>query len=279
MAMFSSRRRERLRRAFRRKFDTGEAQLHVAQDLTSLAVGWPVFEALHNRRRESQGQPGCFASPRFAAFHHEVAPLLLASDQLRLLWLELNGCPAAAEYGLCDEQTVYCYQTGFEPELADDSPGWLSFGASIQRAIGEGYRWFDFLRGDERYKASWKAEPRALTTIRVFARHWRGSAQHGAWSLGQRLKDKDCNGSAVQNSQHAANSIQRRAATTSIGLIRRLDPMVTGQRVRRPNVPLVAALRGWSGKPLAAGTTRISPDSASRSANQYAASHRPSCGT
>ncbi|HEX4149797.1 MAG TPA: GNAT family N-acetyltransferase [Pirellulales bacterium] len=188
LAQFTSRRRERLRRAFRRKFDTGEAQLRMADDLESLAVGWPAFELLHNRRRESQGQPGCFASPRFAAFHREVAPRLLASDQLRLEWLELKGCPAAAEYGLCDDQTIYCYQTGFEPNLAEESPGWLAFGSSIQRAIHDGYRWFDFLRGDEAYKATWKAVPRELATLRIFARHLRGRARIGAWSLGQQLK-------------------------------------------------------------------------------------------
>ena len=111
----------------------------------------------------------------------------------------------AAEYGMCDDQTVYIYQTGFEPQLAEESPGWLSFGASIQRAIGQGYRWYDFLRGDEDYKASWKAEPRQLETIRVFARHWRGSAQHKAWvRLGQQSQvQKDWR--QCWNSQPAAN--------------------------------------------------------------------------
>ncbi len=163
-------------------------QLHTIDDAASLATGWPVFERLHIRRRESLGQPGCFASPRFAAFHREVAPRLLAEDQLRLQWLELKGTPAAAEYAFCNEHTVYCYQTGLEPQLSTESPGWLSFGASIQNAISQGYHTFDFLRGDEPYKATWKAEPRKLSTIRIFARHWRASAQHGAWSLGLRIK-------------------------------------------------------------------------------------------
>lgn len=188
LALVSKRQRERLKRAFRRKFEAGQAQLCVADDLASLGVGWSVFESLHKRRRKSQGQAGSFASPRFAAFHREMARRLLASDQLRLQWLALKGCPAAAEYGLCDEQTAYCYQTGFEPQLSDESPGWLSFAASIHRAIGQGYRWFDFLRGDEAYKVKWLAEPRQLSTVRVFARHWRGSAQHAAWSLRQWIR-------------------------------------------------------------------------------------------
>jgi CelD/BcsL family acetyltransferase involved in cellulose biosynthesis len=209
LARFSNRRRERLRRAFRRKFETGEALLSTATDVASLATGWPIFETLHVRRRESQGQLGCFASTQFAAFHRELAPKLLASDQLRLQWLELEGRPAAAEYGLCDKQNVYCYQTGFEPELSEQSPGWLSFGASIQRAINQGYRSFDFLRGDEAYKATWKAEPRELNTIRIFGRHWRGNAQQGAWLLGQQIKKswrQYCS-----KSQSAANSNSSRS--------------------------------------------------------------------
>ena len=184
----SGKHRKMLRRIFRNSLDTGEAELHVANDPKSLAVGWQVLESLHSLRRESLGQSGCFASSRFTDFHREMIQRLLASRQLRLQWLELNGCPAAAEYGLCDEQTVYCYQTGFDPQFAAEKPGWLSFGVSIRRAISQGYRWFDFLRGDEPYKSTWHAEPRSLSAIRVFADHWRGSVHYGSWSLGQKLK-------------------------------------------------------------------------------------------
>ena len=85
--------------------------------------------------------------------------------------MELDGHPLAAEYSFAGDRTVFYYLGGFDPELADEQPGWLSLAASLKRAIEEGYRSFDFLRGDEAYKASWKAQPRQLTRFRIAGRN------------------------------------------------------------------------------------------------------------
>jgi CelD/BcsL family acetyltransferase involved in cellulose biosynthesis len=115
-------------------------------------------------------QSGCFASTRFTAFHRDIACQLLALGQLRMQWIELDGRPVAAEYSFVGGSTVYYYQGGFEPELADERPGWLSFAISLRGAIEEGYRAYDFLRGDEPYKASWGATQRPLARVRIVGR-------------------------------------------------------------------------------------------------------------
>ena len=71
----------------------------------------------------------------------------------------------AAEYGFVGDDTIYYYQGGFEPELADESPGWLSLAASLRLAIDQGYRSYDFLRGDESYKSSWRTVARPLVRV------------------------------------------------------------------------------------------------------------------
>jgi CelD/BcsL family acetyltransferase involved in cellulose biosynthesis len=75
-------------------------------------------------------------------------------------WLELDGHPIAATYDLAGAGGVYAYQSGIDPNSLDDQPGRLSNLASIRRAIERGDLFYDLLRGDEPYKAHWRATPR-----------------------------------------------------------------------------------------------------------------------
>jgi CelD/BcsL family acetyltransferase involved in cellulose biosynthesis len=191
LSSLSKSRRERTRALLRRAIDTGRAKVHRVTTHAELERGFSILIDLHQKRRRSLSQPGCFASARFTSFHREMAAELLDAGQLRMLWTELEGRPVAAEYSLVGGDTVYYYQGGFEPELADERPGWLSFAVSLKLAIEEGYRNFDFLRGDESYKASWRATARPLVRVRVVGRQraarvrystWRACAEVRAWA-------------------------------------------------------------------------------------------------
>jgi CelD/BcsL family acetyltransferase involved in cellulose biosynthesis len=113
------------------------------------------------------GEPGCFSSRNFHDFHRAAAQRLLGRGQLRLSWLELDGAPAAAEYHLAGGGTTYAYQGGVDPARLDEEPGRLSSILCLRAAIDEGQRVFDFLRGDEPYKAHWRATPRPTFNYRV----------------------------------------------------------------------------------------------------------------
>ena len=79
----------------------------------------------------------------------------------------LDGPPAAAEYHLADSRATYAYQGGVDPDRLDEEPGRLSTILCMRQAIDEGHKQFDFLRGDEPYKAHWRATPRATFDYRV----------------------------------------------------------------------------------------------------------------
>lgn len=170
LATLSKSRRERTRALLRRGVDTGRATVHRVTNQQELDWAFEVLIELHQKRRNSLDQSGCFASSRFTAFHRDIARQLLALEQLRMQWIELDGRPVAAEYSFVGGSTVYYYQGGFEPEVADERPGWLSFAISLRGAIEEGYQAYDFLRGDEPYKASWGATQRPLARVRVVGR-------------------------------------------------------------------------------------------------------------
>jgi len=96
--------------------------------------------------------------------------------KLWLVTLDLDGQAAAAWYGFTSDRTVYFYQGGRDPRWERESVGQVLMGIMIQRAIQHGYRAFNFLRGDDRYKQQWTSDAH-MTSEAVILRS-------GGWGLG-----------------------------------------------------------------------------------------------
>jgi len=188
LQMLSRNHRKRIRHAENQMVKSGRAVFHLARRVADLARGREVLIDLHQRRRQRLGEPGCFASHRFTAFHREVMPLLLVKGQLQLYWVEIDGKPAVAEYLLSGGEVVYCYQSGLDPDAMHLSPGQLGNMMGIRHAIGQGCRAFDFLRGDEAYKAHWRAAPRATLEFRAAAPRRAARLRLRLWLAKSRLK-------------------------------------------------------------------------------------------
>jgi CelD/BcsL family acetyltransferase involved in cellulose biosynthesis len=144
----------------RRVLESDRVQWHRVHSAADLDAAWTVLVDLHQRRRRSLDEPGCFASKLFYGFHRDVVERLLVRGQLRMSWLALDGTPAAAEYHLADGRLTYAYQGGVDPDRLAEEPGRLSTILCLRQAIEEGHQRLDFLRGDEPYKAHWRATPR-----------------------------------------------------------------------------------------------------------------------
>lgn len=188
VAMLSKSHRKQVRRLQRRLFDTGRARLHIAQQPADLTRGLTALSELHERRRGQLGETGLFTDPSFAGFHREIAGPLLADRVLQLVWIELDGRAVAAEYQLVGSNVVYAYQSGIDPAALDCEPGRLAMMATLRRAIDEGYRSFDLLRGDEPYKAHWRARPRASIEVSILPGRGADWLRHGAWVAGRHVQ-------------------------------------------------------------------------------------------
>ena len=151
-------------------------------DHATFDKAWEILIDLHQRRRQSLGEPGCFASPAWANFHREVALELLTAGTLRLSVLELDGRPVAAEYHLAGSDATYAYQGGIDPDCTADEPGQLSLILCIERAITERHRRFELLRGDEPYKPHWRATPTATCDIEVVSPRTLARWRHFSWN-------------------------------------------------------------------------------------------------
>jgi CelD/BcsL family acetyltransferase involved in cellulose biosynthesis len=162
LALQSKSHRKQLRQLERRVIDGARTRWRLVEDASDFDRAWAILVDLHQRRRKSLGEPGCFSSPTWAAFHRDVARRLLDEGRLRLSWLELDGAPIAAEYHLAGRDATSAYQGGVDPDRLAEEPGRISTICSIRRALAEGHSQFDFLRGDEPYKVHWRATPRTV---------------------------------------------------------------------------------------------------------------------
>ena len=188
LATLSSQHRNQLRRAERRLLASGRAVVHRVHQPEELPQAERIFADLHQARWHALGQPGCFSSQRYAAFHGEMLRELLARGQLILFWIELDGKPFAAEYLMAAGDTVYHYQRGLDVSRLDFAPGRLGTIVALRLAIDGGYRVFDTLRGDEPYKAHFRARPIPCLEIRAVPAVFPAQIRHGIWRAGSGVK-------------------------------------------------------------------------------------------
>lgn len=112
---------------------------------------------LHTACWEARNEPGVARETTVRAFHREVARRAARSGMLRLYALCIGEKTVASLYGFRSKETLYCYWQGFDPSVAEISPGMLVVGSVLEDAAREGVRFVDFLRGEEPYKFRWGA--------------------------------------------------------------------------------------------------------------------------
>jgi CelD/BcsL family acetyltransferase involved in cellulose biosynthesis len=188
LSRLSKQHRNRLRRADRTYFQTGQVQVKRVDSADDWSEFFEILLDLHGRRWNNKGLPGAFASPRFTAFHREISANWSASGLATLAWLEMDGKPLAVEYRLHGDGVMYAYQSGMDTERLDVRPGELANMWAIRNALEQGQHHYDFLRGDEEYKSRWRAQPRPMLAVRVVPPFRSARLRHSAWVAGQNVK-------------------------------------------------------------------------------------------
>ncbi len=180
--------RRDVRRLERELLDNGRAILRGVTRLDELPDAMNILVELHQRRRATLGERGCFASPRFLRFYNDVVPELFRRGLVEFHWLEIDSRPVAAEFQLVGRGTLYAYQAGIDPASIKLQPGKAIYLAILRQAIESGSRAFDFLRGDEPYKARFGAQPRPTVNYRIVPRRMLPRLRHNVWLAGKNVK-------------------------------------------------------------------------------------------
>jgi CelD/BcsL family acetyltransferase involved in cellulose biosynthesis len=188
LASLSKSHRKQVRRQQKEFFDSGRARVRWVENEEQLADAWKLLVRLHQLRQRSRGNAGCFASTEYTRFHEQATRELLADGRLWMGVLELDSTPIAVDYLFTGGTAVYAYQGGIHPPALPIGPGQLLLTAALRRAIVEGYRSFDFLRGNEPWKAHWRAAAQPMEDVRIVKRTATNRVRHGLWTAGDHVR-------------------------------------------------------------------------------------------
>ena len=93
-----------------------------------------------------------FLTPEREKFFTDIAQELSSRNQFKLYFLEVNGERVAGCICFDYDESYLLYNSGYDPSYSQLSVGLLNKALSLQTAIEEGRRSFNFLKGNERYK-------------------------------------------------------------------------------------------------------------------------------
>ncbi|MGC3966346.1 MAG: GNAT family N-acetyltransferase [Pirellulales bacterium] len=180
--------RRKIHKAIRRE-DDPEVSYHEAEDVETVGAIWPEFVRLHQARfRDRTDDGGCFVYPHFEDFLRDAVLRLVEKSQAKIVWCEHAGRPISAHLYLLGRRTAAMYQSGFDPEYQHLEPGYLLYTLAFRSLINAGYAHFDFLRGDETYKAGWTARSIPLTRLVCIAPTAVAQVRHRTRSWARSLK-------------------------------------------------------------------------------------------
>ena len=142
--------RHELRRKFHRLEEGGTVEYEVIErwdEDTATAVD--TFLDLMEKSSEEKAR---FLTDERRTFLRTMSEATADAGALRLCFLRIDGVRVSATLNFADGDRWLLYNSGYDPEYRRQSVGLLLKAWSIGYAIENGFREYDFLRGDEAYK-------------------------------------------------------------------------------------------------------------------------------
>jgi CelD/BcsL family acetyltransferase involved in cellulose biosynthesis len=149
LGMLSTKQRHEVRRKLRKLHQTGDVNYRLIDDSEAVPRILDTFLKLFRKSREDKA---AFMTPRMESFFTSLAETMGEAGLLNFGVLEFNASPVAALMYLDYRDTVYLYNSGYDPQYASLSVGLLSKVLCIKDSIERGKKRFDFLKGREAYK-------------------------------------------------------------------------------------------------------------------------------
>jgi CelD/BcsL family acetyltransferase involved in cellulose biosynthesis len=165
LAMLGKKERHEIRRKVRRAEAVGEIRL---DDSTDPLGDLDAFIDLHQRRWGAAGLfPPTAGGEQSRVFIRRLFELAGTDGPARLAFLSVGGRRISAGIHLETPDGYLYYNAGVDPDARELSPGVVMVHAYVQRAIADGKRRLDFLRGDEPYKYEWGAVDEPIQRVLV----------------------------------------------------------------------------------------------------------------
>ncbi|MEP7215997.1 MAG: GNAT family N-acetyltransferase [Anaerolineaceae bacterium] len=162
LAGLSKNARHEIRRKLRNLAAAGTVSFESATDPAAVSAQIPAFLELMRVSRDDKDE---FLAPAMEAFFRGVTETFASLGLLRLSSLKLDGVTIAMTLAFESAETAFLYNSGYDPAFAALAAGLLSKVHAIRDSIARGKRTFDFLRGDEPYKAELGGQPLQIVTL------------------------------------------------------------------------------------------------------------------
>ncbi len=149
LEVLNSKQRHEVKRKLRRLSEAGEINYRLIDDISAVPDFMDQFFKMFTESRTDKAE---FLTKQREAFFRTLVDNISEAGLLRLGILELDGRGMASIICFDYNNSIYLYNSGYDPEYNYLSVGLLSKVLCIQKSIEAGRRKFDFLKGAEAYK-------------------------------------------------------------------------------------------------------------------------------
>ena len=149
LQMLNGKQRHEVRRKLRRLEEAGSINFHFVEKSESVPDFMEMFLKMFVESREDKA---AFLTEEMAAFFKSMVKSMAEAGLLRSGVLELDSTPVAAIIAFDYNNTVYLYNSAYDPQYSFLSVGILSKALYLKDSIQRGKKRFDFLKGSEKYK-------------------------------------------------------------------------------------------------------------------------------
>ena len=194
LGMLGAGRRAHIRRCLRAYAAVGPLTLTEAPDVPTALAFLDRLIVLHDKRWLDRGAASEFSTPFCRAFHERLVRDALPRGEIQLLRLTAGRQDLGYLYSFVHEGQVCFYQSGYAYDLLDPkySPGLVTLVMAIQHNAAKGMAAFDFLAGNQAYKAalatnraemvSWTLQRRSALSTAEMAIRWKLRLARRLWA-------------------------------------------------------------------------------------------------
>ena len=164
LALLSKKHRHELRRKLRRLENHGPTKFLQFSKPSEVSENMKDFITLHKMSDQRKEE---FMTPLREKFFHKIAVSMAEEGMTRLCFTEFDGERVAASLCFTSDGVKYLYNSGYNPAYRNLAVGLLNHAINIRSSIEEGFKVFDFLRGNERYKYELGGLDKQIFQVRV----------------------------------------------------------------------------------------------------------------
>jgi CelD/BcsL family acetyltransferase involved in cellulose biosynthesis len=149
LQLLAAKQRHELKRKLRRLEEAGIIDYTIIDKADSTSEFMDTFLKMFVESREDKAT---FMTEQMSAFFRLMTKVMAEAGLIRSGILNLDNVPVAAVIAFDYNNTIYLYNSAYDPRYSSLSVGILSKALFIKDSIDRGKKRFDFLKGGEHYK-------------------------------------------------------------------------------------------------------------------------------